>query len=399
MGWTTRRAAAELELSGDLCERLPAVGDAMAAGRIDLPRARVIAAETVPLDPVRARQVAAGALRDCAPEVQVGAGSAVPLWTTGQLRHRLRRRVLAAGGPTAEERSRCAIAGRTVSLQGLDDGLAELTARLPAGEAAVAWSVVESAARRAATPGDTRTIGQRRADALVDLLLGRDRHGGAEGPVPGLRTVVNVTVPATAILPSLGAGPLRSRGAAPVPQPEVGEVGEIEGIGPVAAGVVRRMVDELISHPGTTLRAIVVDAVTGEFLAAGSRHYRPPPGLAEHIRMRDRTCRFPGCRRSAAICDLDHTRPWPAGSTSPCNLSCLCRRHHRLKQQPAWTVTSRHGVATWTAPTGHTYTSHPEPWLDPVPEGLPGEPPPESDRGPDPHESGWSSEWMGTGSG
>jgi hypothetical protein len=148
------------------------------------------------------------------------------------------------------------------------------------------------------------------------------------------------------------------------------------------------MIEDLITHPGTSLRGVVIDPDTGAFLAAGSRHYRPPPALAEHVRLRDRTCRFPGCRRAAAVCDLDHTRPWPSGPTSPCNLSCLCRRHHRLKQSPAWRIATRDGVATWTAPTGHVYLTHLEPWVDPLPERLPAEPRPrdEPEGFDDPHD-------------
>jgi hypothetical protein len=53
--------------------------------------------------------------------------------------------------------------------------------------------------------------------------------------------------------------------------------------------------------------------------------------------LRDMTCRFPGCDRSAVICDVDHTVPFNhadprnGGLTVPWNLKCLCRQHHRDK--------------------------------------------------------------------
>jgi hypothetical protein len=50
-----------------------------------------------------------------------------------------------------------------------------------------------------------------------------------------------------------------------------------------------------------------------------------------------------------------------------CNLQCLCRHHHRLKQNPAWRVRYHNGTSQWTAPTGHTYTSWPHDWRDPNP--------------------------------
>ena len=53
------------------------------------------------------------------------------------------------------------------------------------------------------------------------------------------------------------------------------------------------------------------------------------------VRTRDQHCRFPGCAVRARYCDLDHVVPWPSGPTAPRNLICLCRRHHRVKQDGA----------------------------------------------------------------
>ena len=40
--------------------------------------------------------------------------------------------------------------------------------------------------------------------------------------------------------------------------------------------------------------------------------------------------------------------------------SAFCRRHHRLKQHPHWTVTQpQPGVFSWTTPAARTYTTHP----------------------------------------
>ena len=88
--------------------------------------------------------------------------------------------------------------------------------------------------------------------------------------------------------------------------------------------------------------------------------YRPPRRLAAHVRRRDRRCRFPGCHAAARFTDLDHVRPWPTGPTADRNLLSLCRRHHRIKQRPGWSVTLHaDGTATWTDPTGRTRTTAP----------------------------------------
>ena len=93
--------------------------------------------------------------------------------------------------------------------------------------------------------------------------------------------------------------------------------------------------------------------------------YRPGNRLRNLITIRNRTCAFPGCRRPARQCDLDHTTPWEdGGCTCECNLAPLCRRHHRAKQGPGWHVEQPEpGVLIWNTPHGRTYTSVPEPYL------------------------------------
>ena len=54
--------------------------------------------------------------------------------------------------------------------------------------------------------------------------------------------------------------------------------------------------------------------------------YQPGRRLRNIVCARQRTCSFPGCRRPAARCDLDHTIPYDQGGlTCECNLAPLCR--------------------------------------------------------------------------
>jgi hypothetical protein len=89
--------------------------------------------------------------------------------------------------------------------------------------------------------------------------------------------------------------------------------------------------------------------------------YRPSKKLAEFVRCRDLTCRFPGCTKPATITDIDHTIPWPYGPTCASNLKCLCREHHLLKTfWPGWHDQQlADGTIVWTDPDGHTATTHP----------------------------------------
>ncbi len=95
-----------------------------------------------------------------------------------------------------------------------------------------------------------------------------------------------------------------------------------------------------------------------------SPRYRPPPNLVHLIRVRQRTCSFPGCRRPARRTDLDHTIAFHRGGmTCECNLAPLCRRHHQAKQAPRWHLTQdQPGVMTWELPSGRRYTVTPEPY-------------------------------------
>jgi hypothetical protein len=93
--------------------------------------------------------------------------------------------------------------------------------------------------------------------------------------------------------------------------------------------------------------------------------YRPPRHLGDLIRARNQTCAFPGCRRPATSCDLDHTIAWDQGGrTCPCNLAPLCRTHHQAKQTPGWHLTQpRPGTLTWTTPHGRSYTVTPSTYI------------------------------------
>jgi hypothetical protein len=86
----------------------------------------------------------------------------------------------------------------------------------------------------------------------------------------------------------------------------------------------------------------------------------PSPGLAQHVRDRDRRCRFPGCNSPAVHCDLDHRVAFPEGATDAHNLEPLCRHHHRLKHLGDWQVfNTDDGTLIWISPTGRAYFDPP----------------------------------------
>lgn len=140
------------------------------------------------------------------------------------------------------------------------------------------------------------------------------------------------------------------------------------------------------SLSGTALthrpRIALIDELTGQLLAltdatglrAGralgppppTRAYRPTSALLGHVQLRDRRCRFPGCRRPGRRCDLHHAVRFPEGATSAENLCCLCRHHHRLVHQaPGWQLHALpRGALRFTTPTGQVLITWPAEFTD-----------------------------------
>ncbi|MFI5511605.1 DUF222 domain-containing protein [Mycobacterium sp. NPDC051804] len=86
--------------------------------------------------------------------------------------------------------------------------------------------------------------------------------------------------------------------------------------------------------------------------------YRPSAKTKEFIQWRDLTCRWPGCDKPVEKCDIDHTVPYPQGSTHPSNMKLYCRIHHLVKTFCGWSDQQLpDGTIVLTSPTGHTYTT------------------------------------------
>jgi hypothetical protein len=120
--------------------------------------------------------------------------------------------------------------------------------------------------------------------------------------------------------------------------------------------------------PGSLARRFVLSAKIRKVCHPGDSppepRYTPSRRLAEFVRCRDLTCRFPGCSEPATTADIDHTIVWPIGPTCASNLKCLCRRHHLLKTfwggPNGWRDRQLpDGTIIWTSPHGRTYTTEP----------------------------------------
>ncbi|MBC7442492.1 MAG: HNH endonuclease, partial [Ramlibacter sp.] len=99
----------------------------------------------------------------------------------------------------------------------------------------------------------------------------------------------------------------------------------------------------------------------GVVLSVGRDRYKVPKDLKKYLRIRDETCRFPGCNRSAAHSDIDHSLDWQfSGLTAEDNLAHLCPPCHALKSETGWTVMHlAGGTLRWRSPSGRVFVSEP----------------------------------------
>ncbi|WP_239334637.1 HNH endonuclease signature motif containing protein [Frankia sp. CiP3] len=334
-------ATTQLDLAVTATRRLPATLTALAAGTLDLRRVRAVVEATGVLSDAHTAAVEERIL------TRGGRGS------HALFRQALRRAVLAVDPAGAAHRHAQRRRERAVRIQPVEDGMAELWALLPAADAQAAYQRIDALARHAATPGDARSADERRADVLTDLLLGRLHDD------PPVRVEVGVVIPLPTLL-----------GLTDAP-------GELVGYGPIPAGLARELAAQ------ASWRRLLTDPVDGSVVEVGRRRF-PSPGLARHVRARDRTCRFPGCGKAARACDLDHVRAYgEGGATAAGNLVAVCRgHHHRLKHRGGWTVTrTATGVVEWTSPQQRVYRTEPEPY--PAPDADPA-PAPKPESGPPP---------------
>ena len=322
----SRRAAENrVAQAVEMTSRIPAVLRGLESGVLDLYRAKIITDATYRLHDEAAARVA-GHVVDKAEGCNAS-----------QVRVLVRRAVLRLDPEGAQRRHERARADRRLVLTPAEDGMAELTAFLPAEQAVAVYQRVDDLARSSRVPGDERGADERRADAFVGLLLGRRDAGVASQP-EGLRPLVHVTVSASTLA---GADH---------------EPGTLDRYGPIPAAYARA----IAADPTGVWKRLVTDPIDGSLLEHSRKTYRPPAALDDFIRARDGQCRFPGCQHSAQHGDLDHTIPWPTGPTTPGNLGALCRHHHRLKHHTTWRLTQTNGRFRWTSPTGRRYLTDPE---------------------------------------
>lgn len=171
----TRSAATKLfDLAYQTMSRLPELHQAMAAGELDEPRARVLADWSADLRDAHARDIC----RELLPRVVPPATEDDPVaLTTGQLIDEIKTLAVALDrtGPSAATRTPCksALQERDVRGSANPDGTADITGRqLPVDRVAAACGRIDALARSAKSGGDPRRIAHLRAELFLGMTDG-----------------------------------------------------------------------------------------------------------------------------------------------------------------------------------------------------------------------------------
>ncbi|GLP77905.1 hypothetical protein TUM20983_50150 [Mycobacterium antarcticum] len=392
-----------------LQERFPKVAAVFAAGLITLAQVRLIVTRSAAVtDP------------DALAKLDEALADAVVGWEPMSL-DRTEKAIdalIARFDPLALHRTQTKARGRSVDID-VDDGsgMAQLFATLFTPDAE-AFDARLDALADTVCEADPRTKDQRRADAIGALgrgadrlacLCGREDCTAASNP-PAAGVVVYVIAHQDSL--DEPTGPAPDVPTPDVPDPEVpspdgdgddavldhpetprphatddgGAGARLDGLpppvfhrpphgGPLADGLVPRLPH--LSHlrpaittrgrflPGPVFQRVALAATVSRIVHPGQAppepRYAPSKKLADFVRCRDLTCRFPGCHVPATNCDVDHTIPWPQGPTQAANLKAVCRRHHLLKTfWPGWKDRQYpDGRVEWTDPDGQSHVTTP----------------------------------------
>jgi Domain of unknown function (DUF222) len=324
-------ASSYLNYSRTMRNRLPRVGAALLAGDISYATFQTIVYRT---DLITDPEVMA--------VVDANLAVKVRRWSS-MTRSRLTGyvdRVVARADRDAVRRVRERQAAREFSIWDDGSGLTEVFGRLVTTDAHAVDARLNALAATVCE-GDPRTLKQRRADAMGALAAGAERLRCRCGQ------------------------PMCPAGTSPVPSAVVIHVvadqSTIDGTKPGPGSIIGTDVlipAELIAElaDSARLRPLVHPGDTPP-----ERGYAPSRALADFVRCRDLTCRFPGCDHPATEADLDHTIPYGGGgATHASNLKCLCRLHHLVKTFWGWQDQQLpDGTVIWTSPSGHTYVTTP----------------------------------------
>ncbi|MFF1253976.1 DUF222 domain-containing protein [Pseudarthrobacter sp. NPDC058329] len=369
-----RAAGSFLAASHALARELPLTLSALQAGTISWQHALVMVDETAGLDRAGAAALEAQFLGPDTPRPATAARiGEIPAY---RFRHKARTWRERHHAESIEKRHAKGVADRRVEYRPDQDGMAWLSARLPAHQAVAGWNRLTALARGMQGPEETRTLTQLKADTFAAAVLGSGTSSGSgttgsglgdsaaagtdAGPSSGIRAQVLVTVPVFSLLGLTG------------------EPAMLDGYGPIPASMARK----LLADGASSFHRVLVDPRDGAPLEIGRTSYRLTKAMKKALQLRDGKCTFPGCNNPSLDNEADHLTAWHhGGTTGISNLAQLCPKHHRLKHNSGWTPTptTQNAPPGWTSPTGRHYKPEHHDWEPPhwphQPQSAIGDPP------------------------
>lgn len=288
-------ASARVVLARRLMER-PAVMAALAAGTVSMRHAEVVTRAICELAPRLADEDRVAELERSLLEV---ARQVDPL-RLADVCARLRHQV----APEAVVDAECSdFQARYLAVSRTLDGMVAIDGLLDPVTGEVVMAALHACSAPSG-PDDDRTPRQRRADALAEVCRQALTAGGLP-TVGGERPQLLVTVDVKTLQGQPAADPA-----------------ELAWAGPVSGELARRFACD-----ATLTR--VITAGPSQPLDVGRATRIVPTGIRRALWIRDRTCRYPGCRAPGQWCDAHHRRHWAdGGPTSLDNLVLLCGYHH-----------------------------------------------------------------------
>jgi hypothetical protein len=325
-------AGSRLRYARAMHEQLPQVAEVFKAGDIDYRTFQTMVYRT---DLITDRDVLATV------DAQLAVNA--PRWpsmTRGRLAAQIDK-IVANADADAVRRRKERQADRQVWIADLDEsGISQINGSLVTPDAHALDRRLDALAATVCEH-DPRSHQERRADALGALAAGADRLGCRCGR------------------PDCAAGTRPA--ASPVVIHVIAEQTAIDGSGPAPGSLANAdglITPELVKELAKSSKLVPL-VHPGD--APPEPNYQPSAALADFVRCRDLTCRWPGCDHPAYDCDLDHTIPHAnGGPTHASNLKCYCRTHHLVKTFWGWRDQQLpDGTLILTSPSGHTYVTTP----------------------------------------
>jgi hypothetical protein len=348
-----RAASTFLSASHALTTTLPLTLAALHAGTISWQHARVMADEAATLDPAGAAALEAHFLDPDTPRPAAAATiGEMPAYrfkakaSTWRERHHTE---------SIGKRHTKAAADRRVEYRPDQDGMAWLSACLPAHQAIAGWNRLNALAQGMQGPHEARTLTQLSADHFAQAILTSGTYassGDGAGigtdltPSSSIRAQVLVTVP---VLSLMGV---------------TDEPAMLDGYGPIPASMAR----DLVANGADSFYRVLVDPRDGAPLEIGRSSYRVTKAMRIWLRLRDGRCPFPGCSNPSLDNEADHLLAWHhGGTTGISNLGQPCPKHHKLRHTSGWAPTpaTKDEPPGWTSPTGRHYKSEHQEWEPP----------------------------------